>query len=430
MLSYIIEGGNKLQGTTYVSGSKNASLPILAASILSPKTTLYNAPEIYDTEKTIQILNILGCKIKKHKGKLIIDSSNIKEVQIPDRLMRELRSSVILAGALISRFKKAVFSYPGGCDIGARPIDLHLNGFRKLGINVEEEAGYIKCTADKIIGADINLDFPSVGATENIMLASVFAEGETTINNAALEPEIVDLQKALNKMGAKIQGAGTNTIKIKGVKKLKEASYNIMPDRIEAGTLLVATAMTGGNIQLKNAHEEHLIPVIHKLEEMGCKIGIKNDIIELTAPKKLKAVDIKTMPYPGFPTDMQSVFGALFTTAKGTSLIIENIFENRYKYTNELKRMGAKITIEGKTAIIKGTKKLTGADVNSTDLRGGAALVVAGLAAKGTTTVNNIEYVLRGYEDLAGKLNSLGANITKVGERSEETRCKKTKKSG
>ena len=428
MSSYIIEGGHKLSGTAYVSGSKNASLPILAACILSPKTTLYNVPEIYDTEKTLQILRLLGCKLKKTKGKLIIDSTKIKEVQIPDKLMRELRSSVILAGALISRFKKAVFSYPGGCDIGARPIDLHLNGFRKLGINVEEEAGYIKCSCDKIIPANINLDFPSVGATENIMLASIFAEGETTITNAALEPEIVDLQKALNKMGAKVQGAGTSIIKIKGVKKLKEASHNIMPDRIEAGTLLVATAITGGNIQLKNACADHIIPVIHKLEEMGCKIVVKNDIIELSAPKKLKAIDIKTMPYPGFPTDMQSVMGAICVAAKGTSLIIENIFENRYKYTNELKRMGAKITIEGKTAIIKGTKKITGAEVNATDLRGGAALVVAGLVAKGKTTVNNIEYILRGYEDLGGKLNSLGAKITKVGEKSEETRSQKAKR--
>ena len=260
------------------------------------------------------------------------------------------------------------------------------------------------------------------------MLASVMAEGETTINNAALEPEIVDLQKVLNKMGAKIQGAGTSIIKIKGVKRLKEVSHNIMPDRIEAGTLLVATAITGGNIKLKNAYAEHIIPVIHKLEEMGCKIDIKRDIIELLAPKKLKAIDIKTMPYPGFPTDMQSVMGAICTTAKGTSVIVENIFENRYKYANELKRMGAKITIEGKTAIIKGTKKLTGAEVNATDLRGGAALVIAGLVAKGKTTVNNIEYILRGYEDLVGKLNTLGARITKVGEKSEETRSKKTKR--
>ena len=293
-----------------------------------------------------------------------------------------------------------------------------------FGIDVQEEAGYIKCSADKIIGTDINLDFPSVGATENIMLASVFAEGETILTNAALEPEIVDLQKMLNKMGAKIEGAGTNIIKIKGVKKLKEASHNIMPDRIEAGTMLVATAMTAGKVEVTNANINDIVPIIHKLEEMGCKIGTKGDIINLMAPKKLKAVDIKTMPYPGFPTDMQSVFGAAFTIAKGTSLIIENIFENRYKYITELKRMGAKATIEGKTAIIKGTKKLTGAEVNATDLRGGAALVLAGLTAKGTTKVNNIEYILRGYENLGGKLNRLGAKVEEVGEISEEKRKK------
>ncbi len=329
-----------------------------------------------------------------------------------------------MLGALISRFKKAIFSYPGGCDIGARPIDLHLNGFKKLGINIEEEAGYIKCSCDKIIPADINLDFPSVGATENIMLASVLADGETTITNAALEPEIVDLQTMLNKMGAKIKGAGTNVIKIQGVKKLKEASHNIMPDRIEAGTLLVAAAITGGNIKIINACPEHIVPILHKLEEMGCKIETRKDIIKLSAPRKLKSVDIKTMPYPGFPTDMQSVFGAAFTISKGTSLIIENIFENRYKYTNELKRMGAKITIEGKTAIIKGVKKLTGAEVHSTDLRGGAALVIAGLAARGKTTVNNIEYILRGYENLGEKLNSLGANVEIVGESNEKRQTK------
>ena len=316
-----------------------------------------------------------------------------------------------MLGALISRFKKAIFSYPGGCDIGARPIDLHLNGFKKLGINIEEEAGYIKCSCDKIIPADINLDFPSVGATENIMLASVLAEGETTITNAALEPEIVDLQTMLNKMGAKIRGAGTNVIKIQGVKKLKEASHNIMPDRIEAGTLLAAAAITGGNIKIINACPEHIIPILHKLEEMGCKIETKKDIIKLVAPKKLKAVDIKTMPYPGFPTDMQSVFGAMLTVAKGTSVIVENIFENRFKYLNELKKMGAKVSIEGKIAIIKGTKKLYGTEMEASDLRGGAAICTAALAAKGQSTISNISHILRGYENFDKKLKILNAQI-------------------
>ena len=278
-------------------------------------------------------------------------------------------------------------------------------------MEIEEDGGYIRCKTDNIVGTDITLDFPSVGATENIMLASVFAEGETLIKNAALEPEIVDLQKVLNKMGAKVEGAGTNIIKITGVKRLKEVSYNIMPDRIEAGTLLCMTAATGGNIKLKGVVSEHIYQVIYKLEECGCKVECQKDLIMLKSPKKLKAVDIKTMPYPGFPTDMQSVFGAMLTIAKGTSLVIENIFESRFKYTNELKRMGAKITIEGKSAVIKGVKKLTGAEVEASDLRGGAALVLAGLVAKGETKVENIEYLLRGYENLDKKLNSIGAKI-------------------
>lgn len=289
-----------------------------------------------------------------------------------------------------------------------------MQGFKRLGIDVIEEAGIIKCKCEEIVGNTVQLDFPSVGATENIMLASVLAKGETIITNAAMEPEIVDLQSMLNKMGAKITGAGTNVIKITGVKNLKEVSYNIMPDRIEAGTFLCAGAITGGKIDLKNVVPEHVTPIIHKLEECGCKIEISKNRIQLEAPKKLKAIDIKTMPYPGFPTDMQSIFSTVLVVSKGTSIVVENIFENRYKYTNELKRMGAKITVEGKTAVIKGVKKLYGANVNSTDLRGGAALVIAGLVAKGTTVINNIEYILRGYENLDKKLSLLGAKIKMV----------------
>ena len=289
-----------------------------------------------------------------------------------------------------------------------------MNGFRKLGIKIEENAGFIRCYCDKIIGADIHLDFPSVGATENIIMAAVLAEGETIITNAAMEPEIVDLQNFLNKMGAKVKGAGTNIIKIEGVKKLKSVSYNIMPDRIEAGTLLCMTAITGGNIILNNVNIEHINPIIHKLEESNCKIKTEKNIVILEAPKRLKALDIKTMPHPGFPTDMQSIFVAMLTTAKGTSIVVENIFENRYRYVNELQRMGAKITVEGRAAIIKGTKKLIGTNVKSTDLRGGAAMCTAGLVARGTTTISNIEYILRGYEKLDEKLLKLGANITKI----------------
>ena len=409
---YIIEGGNKLEGTTYVSGSKNASLPIIAATLLNGGINkLYNVPNIHDTKMMFKILETLGCKIKKNNGKIIIDSRNINNYEIPEHLMREMRSSVIIAGALLSRKKKVIFTYPGGCDIGSRPIDLHIKSFEKLGINVKEEFGDIKCEVDEIAGTDIHLDFPSVGATENIMLASVMAKGTTNIYNAAMEPEIVDLQNALNSMGAKITGAGTNNIVIKGVEKLKDLSYNIIPDRIEAGTLLCATAITGGNIRLQKVIPEHIKTLLNKLEEMGCVIKVDKNEIILNAPKKLKAVDIKTLPYPGFPTDLQSILGAILTVAKGTSIIIENIFENRYKYLNELTKMGAKATTEGRTAVIKGVRRLNKANVRATDLRGGAAMVIAALNAKGRTCIENIEYILRGYENLDEKLKSLGANI-------------------
>jgi len=415
MSSYVIEGGKKLEGEVKISGSKNASLPILAASILSGrKTTLYNVPNIYDIQSTLKILKVLGCKIEKKNGKLIIDSKNIKVQEIPYELMHKMRSSVILAGALIGRFKKATFTYPGGCDIGARPIDLHLKSFEKLGIKIEENAGFITCKCDKINGADIHLDFPSVGATENIILASVLAEGKTTITNAAMEPEKVYLQDFLNKMGAKIEGAGTNVITITGVKNLKSISYTIMPDRIEAGTLLCMAAITSGKIKIKNIVPEHLTPVLHKLEECGNKIIVNKNSIEIEAPKRLKAVDIKTMPYPGFPTDMQSVFTSILTTAKGTSVVVENIFENRYRYINELNKVGAKTTVEGKIAVIKGVRKLSPAELTSTDLRGGAAMCTVALAIKGKTKINDIEYILRGYENLDKKLTSLGAKITKI----------------
>ena len=418
MPSYIIEGGKRLEGEVSVSGSKNASLPILASTILNAGTTkLYNVPEIRDTKITQEILKFLGCKVKRNKGKIEIDSKEMNKKEIPEHLMHQMRSTVILAGAILGRFKEVTFSYPGGCDIGARPIDLHLKSFEKLGINIVENAGFIICKCDKIVGANIDLDFPSVGATENIILASVYAEGITNITNAAMEPEIVDLCNCLNKMGAKIEGAGTSNIKIIGVEKLKDISYNIMPDRIEAGSLLCMVAITGGKLKLNNVIIDNISPIINKLEEAGCKILKEKNSIYMEAPKKLKSVDIKTMPYPGFPTDMQSVFASMLTMAKGTSVIVENIFENRYKYMSELKKMGAKVTVEGKTAIVKGVRKLSGARVFSTDLRGGAALVTAALAAKGKTEVLNIEYILRGYEGLDKKLKMLGANISlKEGE--------------
>lgn len=412
MSSYIIEGGHKLEGTVKISGSKNSALPIIAATILNAgKTVLYNVPNIQDTQMMYKILETLGAKIEKKNGKIKIDTSKIEKFEIPPELMHKMRSSVILAGALIGRYQKATFSYPGGCDIGSRPIDLHLKSFEKLGIQVNQNHGNIECNAEKIKGEKIDLDFPSVGATENAILASVLAEGTTIITNAAREPEIIDLQNFLNKMGAKIVGAGTDEIQIEGVKKLKDISYNIMPDRIETGSFLCFAAATKGNIILENVNATHITPIISKLEEAECKIETSKNKIKIIAPKKLKAIDIKTMPYPGFPTDMQSVFASMLTIAKGTSIIVENIFENRYKYTQELNKMGAKITVEGKSAIIRGTRKLYGADVKATDLRGGAALVLAGLIAKGKTQVEDIEYILRGYEKLDYKLQNLGANI-------------------
>ena len=415
MAKYIIKGSNKLEGKVKISGSKNAALPIIAASILiAGKTTLYNVPNIHDTQMMFEILKNLGGKVEKKNNKIIIDTSKIKKYEIPEDLMRQMRSSVILAGSLIGKYQKAIFSYPGGCDIGTRPIDLHLKGFEKLGINITKNYGNISCICDKIVGEKIDLDFPSVGATENIMLASCLGEGTTQINNAAREPEIIDLQNFLNKMGAKIQGAGSNKIQIEGVKKLNDVSYNIMPDRIETGTFLCAAAMSQGNIIIENTNINHITPIISKLEEANCKLKLEKDKIELKAPKKLKALEIRTMPYPGFPTDMQSIFVSMLTIAKGTSIIVENIFESRYKFTQELIRMGAKITIEGKSAIVKGTRKLYGANVNATDLRGGAALVLAGIVAKGETTIENIEYILRGYENLNKKLENLGVNIKMV----------------
>ena len=358
MYSYIIEGGKSLEGETYVSGSKNASLPIIAATILNGGITkLYNISNIHDTQMMFEILKKLGGKVTKKNNKIIIETNQINKYEIPEDLMRQMRSSVILAGALLGKHRTATFSYPGGCDIGTRPIDLHLKAFEKLGINIEQNYGKIACSCDKIIATKIDLDFPSVGATENAILASCMAEGKTIITNAAREPEIVDLQNFLNKMGAKIKGAGANTIEIEGVKTLKDVSYNIMPDRIETGTFLCIAAATNGNMILKDVDTEHITPIIHKLEETGCKLNIEKRKIEIQTPRKLKAIDIKTMPYPGFPTDMQSIFVSMLTIAKGTSVVVENIFENRYKFTRRTSKNGCKNKHRRKNSNNKRSKK-------------------------------------------------------------------------
>ena len=417
MSKFVIKGGKRIEGEVSISGSKNSALPIIAACILNAgSTTLYNVPNIKDTNGMFEILKDLGCDIKKKKNKVIINSANITKFQINDTLMREMRSSVIIAGALLARFRNAVFSYPGGCEIGARPIDLHINGFKKLGINIDESTGYIVCKCDRIESSEIQLDFPSVGATENLILASVFSDGETIIRNVAMEPEIEDLQNFLNRMGANVQGAGSKIIRIKGVKRLKEISYNIMPDRIETGTFLCYAAGTAGKISLMNCNFEHVEPVLNKLEEANCKIYRENNRIILEAPKRLKAVDIQTMPYPGFPTDMQSVFLSTLTTSRGTSVVTENIFENRFRCASELVRMGAKISISSaNTAVVKGVKRLVGREVKASDLRGGAAIVGAAIKAKGISVIDNIQYVERGYENFEKKLKDLNIDITKEG---------------
>ncbi len=412
MYRYIITGGKRLHGEVNISGSKNASLPILAATLISGKTTrLYNVPNIEDVKITLEILKSLGCKVKKEKNKITINSKDVNKTIISDELMRKLRSSVIIAGAVLSRLKKVQFSYPGGCDIGTRPIDLHLENFRRIGVKIDENSRYIECKCDKIESKKIDLDFPSVGATENLILATVLGNHEIIINNAAKEPEIIDLANFLNKMGAKIFGVGSNVIKIIGVKSLKDVSYKIMSDRIEAGTFLIAGAITGGMIKLKNINPNYISPVISKLSEMGADVKSGDNEIYISVNQRLKATDINTMPYPGFPTDLQQQFSTLLTLSKGTSVVTENIFENRFKFMQEIKRMGAKATIHGNTMIINGVRKLHSANVESTDLRGGASLVLAGLAAKGTTKVGKLEYLLRGYENFDKKLNSLGANI-------------------
>lgn len=414
MSKFIIKGGNKIDGEVQISGSKNAALPIIAATVLiKGKTILYNVPNIQDVQTMFEIIRNIGGKVQKKNNKVIIDTSKIHTYEIPEELMRKMRSSVILAGAIIGKYHKANFSYPGGCEIGSRPIDLHLKGFEKLGINIKEEYGEIICNTDKIIGTSIHLDFPSVGATENIILSACLAEGKTILTNAAKEPEIEDLAKFLNKAGAKISGIGTDRLEINGVKKLNEISYNIMPDRIETGTYLVFAAITGGKLKVTNVCPDHIQPIIDKLEDANCKIQIERKSIQIIGPRRLKAVDIKTMPYPGFPTDMQSIFATLLTTAKGTSIITENIFESRYKYVQELNRMGAKIKIEGRNAIIKGTRKIQGTNVIATDLRGGAALISEALVAKGITEIENIHYILRGYENIENKLKKIGVDIKK-----------------
>ena len=416
MDKYIIDGGEKLYGKVEIQSAKNTVLPLLAASVLTDEQVkIRGVPTIIDVENMLRILSEVGCEIKRQKDCAVIDSSNAVSHEIPPRLTKELRSSVFMLGSVLTRFRKAKISYPGGCDIGLRPIDLHLAGLKRLGVEISEEGGYIECKANRLVGAEILLDFPSVGATENIILAAVKAEGRTVIRNAAKEPEIVDLQNFLNAMGARVRGAGGGTVVIEGVKRLHGVEYTPMKDRIEAGTYLIAAASCGGEIETEGVFSENIAALLHKLRENGCKIHTKNDKIILRSDGKLKSVDlVETMPFPGFPTDMQAQYSALCTTASGTTLVVENLFETRYKYAAELKRMGADITVRDRTAVIRGVEKLHGARVTASDLRGGAALVVAALKAEGKSEVIDVSHIDRGYSDFEYKLKKLGGKIRRI----------------
>jgi UDP-N-acetylglucosamine 1-carboxyvinyltransferase len=415
----VINGGVKLNGHVKISGAKNAVLPIIAATLLGQDQAcvLEEVPCLDDVETISEVLSELGVKVnfEKEKNILSVDSTNIASCEAPYELIRKMRASFLIMGPLLSRCGHSKISLPGGCAIGTRPIDLHLKGFEALGAQIEIGHGFINATVpDKLRGAKIYLDFPSVGATENIMMAACMAEGKTLLENPAQEPEIIDLANFLNMMGANIRGAGTNVIKIEGVKKLTGRNYTIIPDRIEAGTYMVAAAMTRGDIYIENAISEHLKPVIAKLTEAGAEIIEDVKGIRVKNNKRLKAVDIKTMPYPGFPTDMQAQFMAMLTVAEGTGLVTETVFENRFMHVDELKRMGANIKIEGRTSVIEGVDHLLGCQVKATDLRAGAAMVLAGLIAEGETQIGYIHHIDRGYDNLVGKLCQLGANIRRI----------------
>jgi len=416
MSALVIEGGKRLDGEIKLQGAKNAILPILAAAIINGgENVIHNCPELCDVEKTIEVLKHLGCIVKREGDSLIVNSENLTENTIPDELMHQMRSSIIFMGAIISRFGSARVSMPGGCEIGNRPIDLHLKALKQLGVEISEEHGYINCVAEKITGANIHLDFPSVGATENVMLAACMAEGTTTITNAAREPEIVDLQNFINRMGAKISGAGSSTVVIEGVSRLNAVEHTVIADRIAGATYLACAAATGGRILLKNVQPENMEAMLTVLRDMGCELKIDSDRVFLSATGRLKSVPmLRTMPYPGFPTDIQSPFMTLTTIADGTSVVVETIFENRFKHIEELKRMGADIQVDGRVAIVRGVKRLSGAKVNARDLRGGAALVIAGLCADGITRVADIEYIDRGYDSIESRISELGGNIKRI----------------
>jgi UDP-N-acetylglucosamine 1-carboxyvinyltransferase len=418
----IVRGGQRLYGTVKVEGAKNAVLPVLAATLLASdgKSVIRDVPTLSDVYTINEVLRNLNAEVAFDNNTVVVDASRVLKEEAPFEYVRKMRASVLVMGSLLARNGRARVALPGGCAIGSRPIDQHLKGFEAMGAKVKVGNGFIEAEVEgRLKGAKIYLDFPSVGATENIMMAATLAKGTTIIENVAKEPEIVDLANFLNKMGANVRGAGTGTLRIEGVDVLFGADHNIIPDRIEAGTFMVAGAITGGNVLVQGAVPEHLSSLIAKMEEMGVTIIEEADGVRVIGPEKLKAVDIKTMPHPGFPTDMQSQMMALLLRADGTSMITETVFENRFMHVEEFRRMNADIKIEGRSVILNGPSNLQGAEVTSTDLRAAAALILTGLVSEGNTRVTELKHLDRGYVDFHGKLASLGADIERVKEAEE-----------
>lgn len=419
MSNFVITGGSRLCGIVEVPGAKNSVLPVLAATLLNKGTSvLENCPELDDVTTMLDILKALGCNIRRKGSRIEVDASQLTACSIPEELAKKMRSSIIILGALLARCGEALLYYPGGCEIGLRPIDLHLNALRQMGAQIDGISdGMLCCKAKKLTGCEILLDYPSVGATENIMLAASMAEGETIIQNAAKEPEIDDLQAFLRKMGVNVTGAGTGVIRIQGAREIKsEPVHRIIPDRIVAGTYLAAAAATGGSLVVTDVIYEHIGSILYCLKRCGCRIkSYSGNVIALESTGSLNALDlVRTSPYPGFPTDMQPQLVALLSKCKGTSVVVETVFENRFRYTEQLKKLGADISVQGRTAIIRGTDRLKGAQLEARDLRGGAALVIGALSAEGTSTVSGVSHIDRGYERMEKVLASIGADIKRV----------------
>ncbi|MBC8609725.1 UDP-N-acetylglucosamine 1-carboxyvinyltransferase 1 [uncultured Ruminococcus sp.] len=419
MSVFEIEGGRRLAGEIDIQGAKNSSLPILAATLLGKgEHIIHNCPRLSDVDAAVEILRYLGCKVTREGNTLTVDSRDVSRWDIPEELMQEMRSSIVFLGAILARMGKAKLSMPGGCELGPRPIDLHLEALEKLGADIQDEYGFLHCSVQgRLKGTKIALSFPSVGATENILLASVLSEGITTVHNAAQEPEIVDLADFLNRCGAKVSGAGKSTIVIEGVNSLSATEHSVIPDRIVAATYLCCGAVTGGEVLLKRVNSSDLECMLPIFEQMGNTVSASPHSIYLKAPKMLKSVrNIRTMPYPGFPTDAQAPLMAALTVANGSSMFVENIFESRYKHVPELCRMGADIKVEGRVCVVNGVSRLTGAVVRAEDLRGGAALMIAGLKAQGVTTLRNIHHIERGYEDAERYITQLGGSMKRKKE--------------